>query len=119
MSEYASYYDVYGPGGMADDRDDTYDPEFRQEIDYCIHGTYIGPPSGADILCGYCEDGISLAEFRAMGKRQRLAGIRERAERAGKLLNALLIHRMSGMDAAYFAQESSHVGNPLSRYGRH
>jgi hypothetical protein len=119
-NDYATYYDVYGPNGIADDRDDTYDPEFRQESDYCRdHGTYIGPPSGADILCGYCEDGISRAEFIAMGKRQRLAGIRERAERAGKLLNALLMHGIPGIGAARYAQESSYIGNPLSRYGRH
>ena len=24
---------------------------------YCKHGTYIGTPSGADYICGACEDG--------------------------------------------------------------
>lgn len=22
---------------------------------YCKHGTFIGPPQGADYLCGFCE----------------------------------------------------------------
>lgn len=117
--QFASYHDVYGPGGMADDRDDTYDPEFRLESDYCIHGTYIGPPSGADILCGYCEDGIGLAEYREIGRRQRLARIRERASRSEMALSVLLAHGVSGIDAAEFAENLSHVGNPLVRYGRH
>jgi hypothetical protein len=41
--------------GIDDDRDDTYDPEFRMPDHYCKHGNYIGPPSGADIMCGACE----------------------------------------------------------------
>lgn len=117
MSDYYTDYAEFQRD--LDDRDDTYDPEFRQESDYCIHGTYIGPPSGADFLCGYCEDGISLAEFRAIGRRQKLAGIRERAERAQAFLNVLLSHGVSGIIAAEYAENSSHVGNPLSRYGRH
>lgn len=44
--------------GIEDDRDDTYDPENRLPSHYCeAHGTYIGPPGGADILCGPCEMG--------------------------------------------------------------
>jgi hypothetical protein len=38
-----------------DDSDDTYAPENRLDSHYCKHGTYIGPPGGADILCGECE----------------------------------------------------------------
>jgi hypothetical protein len=118
MSDYATYSDVYGPGGMADDRDDSNDPEFRDYGGYCGHGRYVGG-SGPDLMCEWCEAGISPAEARAIVARERLAGVRERAEGAARLLAALLMHGMSGIDAARFAQESSHVGNPRARYGRH
>jgi hypothetical protein len=26
---------------------------------YCVHGTYIGDPYGADYICGLCEDGTT------------------------------------------------------------
>ena len=117
-SGFATYDDVYGPGGMADDRDDTYDPEFRDPDGYCVHGTYVGG-CGADLMCSWCEDGISLAEAKRIVAREKLAGIRERADRAATLLAKLLMHGMGGIDAAYFAETSSYVGNPLSRYGRH
>jgi hypothetical protein len=39
--------------------DDLDEPSF-----YCQHGTYIGSPGGPDYMCGWCEDGISVAEMR-------------------------------------------------------
>jgi hypothetical protein len=30
---------------------------------YCEHGTYVGG-CGIDYMCGYCEEGITLAELR-------------------------------------------------------
>lgn len=116
-----TYYDSYAEFQRdLDDRDDTYDPEFRQESDYCRdHGTYIGPPGGADILCGYCEDGISRAEYLAIIKRERTRAVRTRAERIETMLNVLLMHGVSGIDAASHVEKSSYTGNPPSRYGRH
>ncbi len=116
--QFAGYWDVYGPGGMADDRDDSDDPEFRDPGGYCPHGTYVGG-CGADYMCGWCEDGISGAELREINRRDRTRMTRERAEQAAKLLATLLRHGMSGIDAAHFAQESSYIGNPPARYGRH
>jgi hypothetical protein len=118
MSGFASYDDVYGPRGMADDRDDSADPEFRAPDGYCEHGTYVGG-CAADYMCGWCEDGISAAEARHIVQARRTRETRARAERAARLLHDLLRHGMGGIDAAYFAQESSYVANPLSRYGRH
>jgi hypothetical protein len=38
---------------------------------YCEHGNYIGSPYGADILCGWCEDGISVAEMHRIQRANR------------------------------------------------
>lgn len=116
--DFATYDDVFGPGGMADDRDDSNDAEFREADGYCDHGVYVGG-CGIDWMCQWCEDGISRAEWLAMGRAERLAGVRERAQRAERLLAYLLANGMSGIIAARLAQDSSHVGNPLVRYGRH
>ena len=34
--------------------------------DHCIHGTYIGTPSGADYICGFCEDGLTRRVSRTV-----------------------------------------------------
>lgn len=39
--------------------------DFQHEENYCVHGTFIGNPCGGDYLCGWCEDGTSLEEFRS------------------------------------------------------
>lgn len=115
MSDLATYDDYLQ---MADDRDDSQDSQFRAPDGYCEHGQYVGG-CGVDYMCSWCEDGISLAEARRIVARERLAGIRERASRAATLLAKLLAHGVSGIDAAEISQDSSHAGNPLSRYGRH
>ena len=52
-------YDDYEPGDEFDwDRNDS-----RQ---YCEHGTFIGSWWGPDILCGWCEQGVSAAEADAI-----------------------------------------------------
>jgi hypothetical protein len=113
------YYDDYAEFQRdLDDRDDTYDPEFRDPDGYCEHGWYVGG-CGADLMCGDCEMGISAAEARLVESQQRTRVVRERAETAGKLLAIMLMHGVSGMDAAHIAQESQWVNNPRSRYGRH
>jgi hypothetical protein len=49
-----------------------------------------------------------------------LADVRERAWNAANLLNALLATgQVGGIEAARLAQESSYIGNPPARYGRH
>jgi hypothetical protein len=45
--------------------------------------------------------------------------VRERAWNAANLLNALLALGYPGIEAAHLAQESSYVGNPPTRHGRH
>lgn len=30
--------------------------------EYCEHGTYLGPCVGPDVMCGWCETGISVDE---------------------------------------------------------
>jgi len=121
MSEYADYYDVYAPGGMADDRNDEYDPEFRYPEGYCEHGQYVGG-CGADLMCSWCESGISLAEAKRIVSAKRTALTRERANQAELVLAKLLRKHgiaVGGIHAAELAQESSYTVNPRSRYGRH
>ena len=33
---------------------------------YCKHGTNVGNPHGADLMCGFCEDGTTETEFELM-----------------------------------------------------
>ncbi|HZZ17152.1 MAG TPA: hypothetical protein VFE08_14455 [Candidatus Sulfotelmatobacter sp.] len=114
--EFATYDDIMED--LANDRDDSNDPEFRDYAGYCEHGTYVGG-CGADYMCGYCEDGISLAEAIAIEARQRTREIREKANRAEKLLNNLLVlPECDGILAARMAELSSNINNPASRYGR-
>lgn len=114
--QFASYDEIMAD--LANDRDDSNDLEFRDPDGYCEHGTYVGG-CGIDWLCQWCEDGISLTEARRIVAAERLRATRERAGRAAQLLAVLLTHGVSGIDAASYAQDSSHVGNPLTRYGRH
>jgi hypothetical protein len=115
LSDFATYDDIME---MMDDRDDSSDAEFRNPDGYCPHGVYVGG-CGVDLMCGWCEDGISVTEARSIVRAERMRATRKRAECAALLLAALLSHGMGGIDAAHFAQESSHIGNPRSRYGRH
>ena len=45
----------------------------REQVEYgnyCIHGTNIGTPGGADLMCGACEDGYTvLHQCPACGQR--------------------------------------------------
>jgi hypothetical protein len=36
----------------------------RRDETHCEHGTYIGYPGGADYMCQWCEDGVSIREYR-------------------------------------------------------
>lgn len=116
---FATYYDVYGPGGMADDRDDSNDPEFRDYDGYCEHGRYVGG-SGIDWMCNDCEMGISRAERIEIDNAIHLRKIREQAATAEKILNNLLTlpDHCIGILASDMAERSSNVNNPASRYGR-
>lgn len=117
--EFATYDDVYREFGMADDRDDSNDPEFNNPDGYCEHGEYVGG-CGVDWMCGLCEDGISAAEATRIQTEQRTRLVRDRAQSAERLLTKLLqTGQVGGIDAAYFAQEASKVFNPRARYGRH
>lgn len=56
---------------MSISTDPFYD-EMDREVDtnYCVHGTFIGNPYGADYLCGWCEEGVSLEDFQRYCQRQ-------------------------------------------------
>lgn len=105
---------------MMDDRDDRDDRPTQSyyDGDICPHGVYVGG-CGIDWMCQWCEDGISLAEAKRIVSAEKTRAVRERADRAARALSLLLTHGMGGIDAAYFAQETTHIGNPRSRYGRH
>lgn len=53
---------------------------------HCVHGTPIGDPFGPDYLCGYCEDGVTLAEYFAT---QSLQAKRQRVEAASRSEGAI------------------------------
>ena len=44
--------------------------DFATSRDYCHHGSYVGCWAGPDFMCGYCEDGISDADYDAMVERR-------------------------------------------------
>ena len=44
---------------------------------YCVHGTFLGNPYGADYMCGWCEDGISYDEFVEHKKYQHMRKMKE------------------------------------------
>jgi hypothetical protein len=48
-----------------------YDADHNDDSQYCIHGTFIGSWWGPDYMCGWCEEGASVAEVRAFYRRQR------------------------------------------------
>lgn len=103
-----------------DDRDDTYDPEFRQDTDYCEpHGTYIGPPGGADIMCMDCELGISADEAREIWTERKTRKVRGVGNACHKAIGLLLSSGIGGIKVADYVQDTNYTGNPRSRYGRH
>lgn len=71
---------------------DRWDWDQSDDSQYCQHGTFIGSWWGPDILCGWCEDGIS---YRQMRRWQKAAKRREFAQEAER------------MDAAFAAIRSS------------
>lgn len=50
---------------------DEYDWDQSDDSQYCQHGTFTGSWWGPDLLCQWCEDGVSVAEMRAWRQRQR------------------------------------------------
>lgn len=120
MSEYDDEFMTYDDimQDLANDRDDSNDPEFRDDDGYCEHGQYVGG-CGPDFMCGDCEMGISAAERREINRQQRLRKVRKEASRAEKILNDLLkMRECDGTLAAHMAELSSNVNCPASRYGR-
>lgn len=68
-----------------EDTDTYYGLDYVDEDDdfdryHCVHGTYIGTPGGPDILCGWCEEGISPQEHKEIMQAQRAMRTRERAK---------------------------------------
>jgi hypothetical protein len=57
---------------------DQWDWDQSDDSQYCPHGKFIGSWWGPDILCGWCEDGVSVKEMREILAAQR----RRRADQA-------------------------------------
>jgi hypothetical protein len=45
--------------------DDRWDWDRNDDSQYCAHGTFIGSSWGPDILCHWCESGVSVDEYIA------------------------------------------------------
>ena len=45
---------------------DRWDWDQSNPDQHCIHGKFIGSSWGPDLLCQWCEDGVSLAEYRSI-----------------------------------------------------
>lgn len=54
---------------------DEFDWDQSDESQYCKHGTFIGSWWGPDVLCGYCEDGTTDAEYREIMESRRHAAL--------------------------------------------
>lgn len=54
-----------------------WDGDPSDDRQYCIHGTFIGSWWGPDYLCGYCESGVTRAEFKEIQRQARLRPLRE------------------------------------------
>lgn len=55
-----------------------YDADHSDARQYCEHGTWIGSWWGPDYLCGYCEEGVTMAELivarEYQARRERVLG---------------------------------------------
>lgn len=56
--------DDYRPG-------DEYDWDQSRDDQHCEHGTFIGSWWGPDLMCQWCEGGVSVAEMHAYYAAQR------------------------------------------------
>lgn len=75
--------------GNAVEVEDFYDADGRGY--YCKHGVFVGNPFGGDYLCGYCESGISDADFQAMIEE------RVREARGAEVFKAAMLWAMFAM----------------------
>lgn len=57
---------------------------------YCIHGQYVGTPSGPDYICGYCEAGVTHAAYMRLLNERRTSRIRAAS---------MAVHQMTGVIA--------------------
>jgi len=55
---------------------------------HCEHDTYTGHPSGADLMCQWCEDGVPADEWSVMMREAQLC------EALNTLINASVISAM-------------------------
>ena len=60
---------------------DRYDWDYNDSNQYCVHGKFIGSWAGPDILCQWCEDGISIAEMNAILTIQRIRTVMRSIEK--------------------------------------
>tara|TARA_R110000803_G_scaffold31464_2_gene70162 strand:- start:3885 stop:4160 length:276 start_codon:yes stop_codon:yes gene_type:complete len=67
-----------------------YTDDTRREF-HCEHGEFVGHPGGADLMCGWCENGIPADEWSVMMREAQLC------DALNALINATVI---SAMDSA-------------------
>jgi len=71
---------------------------------YCEHGTYIGSPYGPDYLCGWCEDGISADQMRAIQSATHARSICQRVDTLTALCKAVAMQPYSALVATVLTE---------------
>ena len=83
---------------------------------HCEHGTFIGSWWGPDLMCGWCEDGISAEDpkfkyerfwFRNTLRKERRRALREFYDYCSdKLAPSWMVFAMHGLDDQYRVRKS-------------
>jgi hypothetical protein len=70
--------DDYQPG-------DEFDWDYQDDSQRCEHGTFIGSSWGPDVLCGWCESGVTAAEVAEYHRAAQLRSDRDLVARGENL----------------------------------
>jgi hypothetical protein len=73
-----------------------YDENPNDASQYCPHGTFIGSWWGLDYLCGWCEDGISVAEMHTILRQRAYNQAQTIVSQFDDLVTYLTDHRVPG-----------------------
>jgi hypothetical protein len=52
---------------------------YGHDATHCEHGTFVGGWDGPDYLCQWCEDGVALEEYQAIGRERESRAFRHQA----------------------------------------
>ena len=66
--------------------EDRWDWDRNDDRQHCKHGTFIGSWWGPDVLCQWCEDGISVEEMRRILREQALYRAQRKADDHDRLV---------------------------------